>query len=683
MIARKVPHMIYGADYNPEQWPEEVWDEDVRLMREAGVNLVSLGIFSWAKLEPQPGEYDFDWLDRIISLLHENGVMVNLATATASPPPWLATLHPQSLPVTQNGVVLHPGARQQYCPSSAAYKERAAELVRLIADRYKDHPALAMWHVNNEYGCHVAECYCDASAAHFREWLRARYGDLDTLNETWGTAFWSQRYGEWGEILPPRSAPTFANPTQQLDFRRFSSDALLELYETEKEILRQATPDIPITTNFMGFFKPVDYWKWAPREDLVSDDSYPDPSDPEAHIVAAMSRDLMRSLGDGAPWVLMEQTTVRVNWRERNVPKRPNEMRLWSYGAVARGAEGIMFFQWRQSKAGAEKYHSAMVPHVRMEDSRSWREVSRLGAELGKLDELLGARGEAETAILLDWESWWALELDSKPSTAVKMLEGIYSFYKPLYEANVPVDFAHPGSDLSSYRLVIAPSLYLVTDDSVQNIRRFVADGGSLLMSFFSGIVDGRDHIRLGGYPAPFRELLGLRIEDFVPMAAEEGNNLDAQDNGSFACRLWADLIHLEGAESLASYTDDFYAGTPAVTRNVFGEGAAYYLGTRPEERYTKSLLDRVYEEAGVRPTAEVPPGVDAVRRKTEDASFLFLLNHSQEAVEINLPGPGLDLLTRTEHDSNLFLDPLEVALLKERTIAQEPSPRARVTETG
>jgi len=433
----------------------------------------------------------------------------------------------------------------------------------------------------------------------------------------------------------------------------------------------------------MGFFKPVDYWKWAPREDLVSDDSYPDPSDPEAHIVAAMSRNLMRSLGDGAPWVLMEQTTVRVNWRERNVPKRPNEMRLWSYGAVARGAEGIMFFQWRQSKAGAEKYHSAMVPHVRMEDSRSWREVSRLGAELGKLDELLGARGEAETAILLDWESWWALELDSKPSTAVKMLEGIYSFYKPLYEANVPVDFAHPSSDLSSYRLVIAPSLYLVTDDSVQNIRRFVADGGSLLMSFFSGIVDGRDHIRLGGYPAPFRELLGLRIEDFVPMAAEEGNNLDAQDNGSFACRLWADLIHLEGAESLASYTDDFYAGTPAVTRNVFGEGAAYYLGTRPEERYTKSLLDRVYEEAGVRPTAEVPPGVDAVRRKTEDASFLFLLNHSQEAVEINLPGPGLDLLTRTEHDSNLFLDPLEVALLKERTIAQEPSPRARVTETG
>jgi beta-galactosidase len=436
----------------------------------------------------------------------------------------------------------------------------------------------------------------------------------------------------------------------------------------EKEILRQATPDVPITTNFMGFFKPVDYWAWAAREDLVSDDSYPDPSDPEAHIGAAMSRDLMRSLGGGAPWVLMEQTTVRVNWRKRNVPKRPNEMRLWSYGAVTRGAEGIMFFQWRQSKAGAEKYHSAMVPHIPTEESRSWKEVSNLGAELGRLDELLGARGEAETAILLDWESWWALELDSKPSTAVRMLDGLYSFYKPLYEANVPVDFAHPDSDLSSYRLVIAPNLYLVNDESVENIRRYVSDGGTLLMSFFSGIVDGRDHIRLGGYPAPFRELLGLRIEDFVPMAAKERNRLQTHDGGSYACDLWTDLIHLEGAESLASYTEDFYAGTPAITRNVFGEGVAYYLGTRPEQRYTKSLFQGVYEETGVKPTAEVPPGVEAVRRRTEDTSFLFLLNHNQEVEEIRLPNPGRDLLTGTEHDSKLILVPLEVAILQEIT---------------
>jgi len=665
LIAPKVPHAIYGADYNPEQWPEEIWREDVRLMREAKVNLVSVGIFSWARLEPRPGEHDFGWLDRILDLLHENDVMANLATATASPPPWLAKLHPESLPVMEDGTTLHPGARQHYCPSNAAYKERAADLVRRIADRYRGHPALAMWHVNNEYGCHVAECYCDASAIHFREWLKNRYNDLDRLNDAWGTAFWSQGYGEWDEILPPRSAPTFANPTQQLDFRRFSSDALLELYEMEKEILRSATPDVPITTNFMGFFKPVDYWKWASREDLVSDDSYPDPADPEAHVRAAMSRDLMRSLGGGDPWVLMEQTTVRVNWRRRNAPKKPGQMRLWSLQAVARGAEGVMFFQWRQSKAGAEKFHSAMVPHVEPGESRGWEEVKRLGDDLGKLDGLLGARGEAQVAILLDWNNWWALEVDSKPSADVRMLEGIYSFYKPLFEANVAVDFAHPEADLSSYRLVVAPNLYLATDEAVENVKRFVRAGGALAMSFFSGIVDENDHVRLGGYPAPFRELLGLRIEDFVPMAVGKGNGLLAQDEGSYACDLWADLIHPEGAEALATFAERFYAGTPAVTRNAFDNGVAYYLGTRPDEPYTKALLRRICAEAGVEAPLVVPTGVEVVRRRAADDSFLFVLNHNPRPVEVKLEGQARDLLTGAELEGMLSLEPFGAAVLR------------------
>jgi beta-galactosidase len=675
LITAKVPHVIYGGDYNPEQWPEEVWRDDARLMREANVNLVSLGIFSWAKLEPRPGFHDFGWLDRIMDLLHENGVMVNLATATASPPPWLAKLHPESLPVTQDGTILYPGARQHYCPSSDAYKERAADLVRRIADRYKDHPALTMWHVNNEYGCHVAECYCDASAEHFRGWLKDRYVDLGTLNEAWGTAFWSQGYGEWDEILPPRSAPTFANPTQQLDFRRFSSDALLELFEMEKGILRAATPDVPVTTNFMGFFKPVDYWKWAAREDLVSDDSYPDPADPEAHVRAAMSRDLMRSLGDGDPWVLMEQTTVRVNWRRRNVPKKPGQMRLWSLQAVARGADGVMFFQWRQSKAGAEKWHSAMVPHVEPEDSRSWKEVRRLGEDFGKLDGILGARGEARAAILLDWNNWWALELDSKPSGALSMVtnshsrpddrhSAIYSFYGPLYDANIAVDFAHPGSDLSAYGLVVAPSLYLVDEASAAKITDYVRGGGTLLMSFFSGIVDDKDHVRLGGYPAPFREMLGLRIEDFVPMAAGVGNRI-VDDGDTHACDLWADLIHPEGAEVLATFDGGFYAGSPAVTRNAFGDGVAFYVGTRPDARYTEALLGRVCAEAGATAPLDVPAGVEVVLRRATETRFLFVLNHNEGAVEVQLDSPATDLLSGATRAGTLSLEPLGVAVLR------------------
>ncbi len=436
----------------------------------------------------------------------------------------------------------------------------------------------------------------------------------------------------------------------------------------EKEILREATPDIPVTTNFMGFFKPLDYWKWAAHEDIVSDDSYPDPTDPEAHVGAAMNRDLMRSLGGGKPWVLMEQTTVRVNWRTRNAPKKPGQMRLWSHQAVARRADGIMFFQWRASKAGAEKFHSAMVPHVEPEESRSWQEVKQLGADLGKLDELLGTRGEAEVAILLDWENWWALELDSKPSADVRMLDGLNSFYKPLFEMNVPVDFAHPEADLSAYKLVLVPHLYLVTDAAAENLKSYVSDGGALVLSFFSGIVDENDHVRLGGYPAPFRGMLGLRIEDFVPLAEGETNRLLTREEIAYTCDLWADLIHPEGAETLATYTEGFYAGAPAVARHEHGDGIVYYLGTRPEEAYTTRLISQVCREASVKPPLETPAGIEVVRRKTGRRSFLFILNHNQEETALSLSSEATDLLTDNSYRSSLTLEPLGVAIFEETT---------------
>ncbi|HKF16740.1 MAG TPA: beta-galactosidase, partial [Candidatus Dormibacteraeota bacterium] len=387
-LGHRLPRLAYGGDYNPDQWPEEVWSEDVRLMREAGVNLVSLGIFSWSRLQPREDSFEFGWLDRLMDLLHESGVAVDLATATASPPPWLSHRHPEMLPVTADGVRLWPGGRQHYCPSSPVYRNAAGRLVSALAERYASHPALAMWHVGNEYGCHVPACWCDESARDFRDWLRQRYHSLEELNRAWGTDFWSQRYSAWEEILPPRRAPTWPNPSQQLDFHRFSSDALLECYELERSVLAEQSPGVPITTNFMGFFKPLDYWKWAEREDVVSNDSYPDPADPDAHVGAAMAGDLMRSLGRGRPWLLMEQTPNRVNWRPVNVAKAPGQMRLWSYQAVARGADGVMFFQWRQSRASAEKFHSAMVPHGPVESSPTWREVVRLGRELRDLDDV-------------------------------------------------------------------------------------------------------------------------------------------------------------------------------------------------------------------------------------------------------------------------------------------------------
>jgi beta-galactosidase len=628
-------------------------------MREAGVNLVTVGVFSWALLEPKPGRYEFDWLDRVLDLLAENGIFVDLATATASPPPWLAHCHPNTLPVTRDGVTLWPGARQHYCPSSDPYRRAAAAIVERLAERYADHRALALWHVNNEYGCHVAGCYCDRSAAHFREWLRARYSSLDALNDAWGTAFWSQRYGDWDEIVPPRSAPAWRNPSQELDWHRFCSDALLELFAMERTILERLSPGVPVTTNFMRFFKPCDYWKWAKQVDFTADDLYPDPADAAGARERAAAADLMRSLRGGAPWLVMEQAPNAINSRRRNVPKHPGQMRLGSYQSFARGADGIMFFQWRASKAGAEKFHSGMVPHAGTA-TRTWREIVQLGTELGRLGAVLDTRVSAEVALAFDWESWWALEVASKPSHDLLLLDQVTLWYRPLWERNLAVDFVHPEGDLSRYRLVIAPNLYLVSDAAAANLERFVERAGTLVISFFSGIVDERDHLRLGGYPAPFRRLLGIVVPEFWPHAEGETGTV-MLDGERYSCELWSDWIELEGAEPIAVFADGWLAGRPAVTRN----GSAWYAGAQLDAAAMDALVAKLLVESGVTSALAAPPGVEAVRREGEGRSFLFLLNHNAREAKVEIGSVFRDLLSDQECAGTVTLEPFGVAVLR------------------
>jgi len=625
--------ILYGGDYNPEQWPREVWADDVRLMQEAGVSMATLGVFSWARLEPEPGRYELDWLGDVMDLLHEGGIAVDLATGTASPPPWLAHRHPESLPVDADGVRHWPGGRQHYCPSSPHYRAAAVNLVKQLAARFGTHPALRMWHVNNEYGCHTAACYCDESAAHFRRWLQARYGDVDSLNHAWGTDFWSQRYASLGEVLPPRRTPTFPNPTQQIDFARFSSDTLLELYQAEAAVVRQAAPGIPVTTNFMGFFKPVDYWSWAPHVDVVSDDCYPDPADPESYVMAAAIRDLMRSLRDGQPWILMEQAPSAVNWRPVNKPKQPGQMRRLSLQSVARGADGICFFQWRQSIAGAEKFHSGMVPHGGT-TTRTWREVRDLGAELASIADIEGARVDADVAIVLDWSSWWGLELDSHPSTELRLTELLLAYYRPLLVAGVTVDFVRPGAPLDRYRLVLVPNLYLVSDDEAKSLRTYAENGGTLVVSFFSGVVDENDHVRAGGYPGAFRGVLGGVVEEFAPLMDGESVRLSSELLGAATGSAWSEVVTSEGADVVASFVGGDLDGRPAVLRNATGEGTAWYVATLPDHEAMTRLLRRVCEQAGVRPViADLPAGLEAVRR----GPYLFLLNHTNESATVTV----------------------------------------------
>lgn len=661
------PNIIYGGDYNPEQWSPDVWQEDAALMQAAGVNLISLGVFAWAKMEPAPGHYDFAWLDQVMDLLHAHGVHVNLATPTASPPAWLVRLHPEMLPVTAEGMTLWHGSRRHYCPHSVAYHENVNRLVTRLAQHARNHPALSLWHVDNEYACHYSECFCDVSVAAFREWLRQRYSSLEALNEAWGTAFWSQHYGDWQEINAPRRMPAQANPTQKLDWQRFCSDSWLACFEEQKAILKEITPQIPVTTNFMGFHKALDYWKWAASEDIVSNDNYPDTSDPQWMVQAGMVCDLMRSLRDGRPWLLMEQAPSYVNWRQRNATKRPGVMRLGSYQALARGANGVMFFQWRASRAGSEKFHSGMLPHVGT-DSRVWREVTALSAELGRLTALLPGRVESEVAILFDWENWWALEGESMPSSEVKMMPHILALYADLFRRNITVDFSHPDADLSRYRLVIAPHLYLSTERSAQNIEDYVGQGGTLLMTFFSGMVNTNDQVYLGGYPAPFRKLLGMWIEEFSAYGDEHTSRIKTDDGREFPCSLWSDVIRLEGAEALAGYLDDYFAGGPAVTRHRFGKGTSYYVGTELGQQGISWLFERICADIGLQPALDLPQGVEMTRRADGTHTWLFALNYSDEAVEIDLPASGVDLLTGLPVKARLLLEPKGVAVIQAET---------------
>jgi len=674
MITR-VAGLLYGADYNPEQWPEAVWKQDANLMREAGVTMVTLGVFSWARLQPAEDEWDFGWLDRLMDLLHSRGVAVDLATATASPPAWFVRRHPETLPVTAEGVRLEFGSRQHFCPSSPVYREAATRLARKIAERYAEHPALALWHINNEYGDHIAECFCDVSAEDFRRWLRERHGTIAQLNFAWGTDFWSQRYADFAHIEPPRKAPGPVNPGQLLDWRRFSSDALLACFLAERSVLKEVTPDIPVTTNFLSMRKNLDYWKWAANEDVVSNDAYPDPADASAHVSAAMNYDLMRSLAGNRPWLLMEQAPSAVSWRAVNVPKTPEQRRLWSLQTVARGADGVMHFQWRASRAGAEKFHSALLPHNGTH-SRGWRETVRLGEDLAHLAEIAGTRIESTVAIILDWNSWWALEAEDHPSSRVELRDQILSWYSVLHRWNHVVDFVPPDADLTPYKVVLAPNLYAISTENASRLTDYVHGGGYLVVGFFSGIVDELDHIHQstdgsgGGYPGPLKEVLGVTVDEWWPIpdghstavaftADEEAAKAKKKHHHGYSgigyhhtpsAARWSEWLGTTTARTVAHYTHGPLKDRPAVTCNEFGDGRAWYVSCDlgPD-------IEKVLGEA-VRPAVVWPSlastlafnGIEVVCRSSESHRYHFLLNHTDNPVELGsaVPFGAVNLLT-------------------------------------
>ena len=650
-FSNKVNKIVYGGDYNPEQWPEEIWAEDMRLLKEANIDIVTLNVFSWAALQPSEETYDFSKLDKIMEMVRDNGLQVCLATSTGAHPAWMAKKYPDILRTEFNGLKRKFGGRHNSCPNSPTYEKYSVRLAQKIAERYRDYNNIVAWHISNEFG---GECYCENCEKAFRVWLKKKYQTIENVNRAWNTAFWGHTFYDWDEIvLPNLLSEHFEQDRSQfqgitVDYKRFNSESILECYKREYDALKAITPDIPITTNLMGFYKPLDYKMWAKYMDVVSWDNYPSNEDSPAQI--AMSHDLMRGINGGEPFLLMEQTPSVTNWLPYNALKRPGVMRLWSYQAVAHGSDSVMFFQMRRTVGACEKLHGAVIDHVGTNETRVFREVKALGAELKELGEqTLGAVTDAKAAIYFDWDNWWAIECSAGPNCDLKYKDEIYNYYQALYKLNIPVDIVGPEDDLGKYQLLIAPILYMTKTGYDEKIRTFVKNGGTFVTTFFSGIADEHDLIVTGGYPGKLRDIMGIWVEesDALPSGAE---NHFTYRGKAYPAKLLCDLSHLEGAEALSVYEEDFYAQMPAITKNQFGDGRAYYVATRSSEEFYQTLMADICEECGVESLLAPQENLEVTMRRNENGRFLFLLNHADREQETVMTEAGCGLLEKQEY---------------------------------
>ncbi|WP_449602165.1 beta-galactosidase [Paenibacillus sp. Marseille-Q9583] len=683
-ISSKAPVMLHGADYNPEQWLKypEILREDIRLMKLANCNVMSVGIFSWVSLEPEEGVFTFDWLDSVLDSFAENGIYAFLATPSGARPAWMSEKYPEVLRVERNRVHNLHGFRHNHCFTSPVYREKTAILNAKLAERYSQHPAVIGWHISNEFG---GECHCDLCQNAFRDWLKVKYNNsLDEVNHAWWATFWSHTYTSWTQIESPAPHGETQVHGLNLDWRRFVSERTIDFCQHEINTVRPYNPALPITTN-MHMIDGIDYRELAKILDVVSWDAYPewhyteDGDDARLAAWTAMHYDLMRSFKK-KPFLLMESTPSLTNWQSVSKLKRPGMHKLSSLQAVAHGSDSVQYFQWRKSRGSSEKFHGAVVDHSGHSETRVFKDVTEVGKTLAGMTEVVGTSTPVKTAIIFDWDNRWAIkDAQGIRNSGLRYEETVLQHYRALWELGIPVDMIGSGDDLSAYKLVIAPMLYLISEENGKRIEKFVEQGGTFLATYWSGVVNETDLCHLGGFPGPLRRTLGIWAEETeglhsrdlngVVMLASNALNL----SGDYDAHEIAELIHLEGAEALGTYRSDFYAGRPALTVNRFGEGNAYHLATRVKDTsFYVELYAAITAKAGITRAlnSELPTGVTAQLRTDGESDYIFVQNYSGSPQAVKLDGADYtDLCSGTAAPSVLNLAVNDLAMLKRKSL--------------
>ncbi|QSW36902.1 beta-galactosidase [Leclercia pneumoniae] len=675
----KVAALLHGADYNPEQWENYpgIIEKDITMMQQAKCNVMSVGIFSWAKLEPREGEYDFAWLDAVIEKLYAAGIHIFLATPSGARPAWMSQKYPEVLRVGRDRVSALHGGRHNHCMTSPVYREKTLKINRLLAERYSQHPAVLGWHISNEYG---GECHCGLCQQKFRDWLKARYKTLDALNHAWWSTFWSHTYTDWSQIESPAPQGEVSIHGLNLDWRRFNTAQVSDFCRHEVAPLKAVNADLPVTTNFMEYFYDYDYWQLAKEIDFISWDSYPmwhrEKEETTLACYTAMYHDMMRSLKGGKPFVLMESTPSTTNWQPISKLKKPGMHILSSLQAVAHGADSVQYFQWRKSRGSVEKFHGAVIDHVGHLDTRVGREVSKLGDMLARLSVVAGCRTEARVAIIFDQQSRWAMDDAAGPrNMGLEYEKTVNEHYRPFWEKGIAVDVIDADQPLSQYALVIAPMLYMVRQGFAERAEAFVAEGGHLVTTYWSGIVDETDLCFTGGFPGPLRKLLGIWAEEIDCLGEGERNLVQGLAGnasglqGPYQVRHLCELIHTETAQALATYRDDFYAGRPAVTVNRFGNGKAWHVASRNDLQFQRDFFAGIINELALPQAvdADFPPGVVATARTDGESTWVFVQNFTAQQQLVTLPEGYTDSMTDAAAVGETVLLPWDCRVLKRR----------------